>query len=718
MSISSFNRLIGKVSGKYPLSIVITIPFLLQIVTAVGLVGYLSFRNGQKTVNELANQLMTEVSNRIEQNLNTYMNIPHQINKSKLDTVKLGLLDMQNLQPWEKLLWRQVQSYPHINFTSIANKNGEYRTGEKLSDGSLMINISGESTNFDFFSYNTNNLGEKTTIAQRIKNFDIRQHPSYQDAISSKKPNWSSVYVSFLEPTLIVSALLPVYDRKNQLEGVLITALRLDGIGNFLNSLKIGKSGKSFIVDRNGTLLATSTWEKPFIIDGNERTLFNATESSEKITKETAKYLKKQFGNFNKIPKWQKLHFEIKGQRQFLQVQPFKDGKGLDWLIVVVVPENDFMERINANTRVTIILCLITLIIATITCIFTARWIIKPLLLLNIAAHEIARGELEQNLDLERSDEIGQLAKSFKFMAWKLQISFKDIQAQKNAAQRFVPHHFLEFLHKGSIVDIQLGNHVSKEMAVMFSDIRSFTSISENMTPQENFDFVNAYLSRVSPKIRDFHGFIVKYLGDGMMAIFPNGADDAIQAAIAKLRTLEQYNIRREKEGFQAIKVGIGIHFGLMMVGIVGETARMQGDALSDNVNLTARLESLTKFYGASLIISEDALNNLEQSEKYKIRFLDIVLVKGKQKPISIYEIYDGETQLLQDLKLQTQTDFQQGIEYYKNQEFLAAKGYFEQVLAINPNDITASLYLQRISQLISQGKSNNWTGVWTWTQK
>ena len=718
MSISSFNRLIGKISGKYPLSIVIIVPFLLQIVTAVGLVGYLSFRNGQKTVNELANQLMAEVSNRIEQNLNTYMNIPHQINKSKLDTVKLGLLDMQKLQPWEKFLWRQVQSYPHINFTSIANKNGEYRTGEKLSDGSLMINISGKSTNFDFFSYNTNNLGEKTTIAQIVKDFDIRQHPSYQDAISSKKPNWSSVYVSFLEPTLIVSALQPVYDSKNQLEGVLITALRLDGIGNFLNSLKIGKSGKSFIIDRNGTLLATSTWEKPFIIDGNERTLFNASESSEKITKGTAKYLKNQFGHFNKIPKWQKLHFEINGQRQFLQVQPFKDGKGLDWLIVVVVPENDFMGRINANTRITIILCLITLIIATIICIFTARWIVKPLLLLNKAAHEIARGELEQNLDLERSDEIGQLAKSFKFMAWKLQISFKDIQAQKNAAQRFVPHHFLEFLHKGSIVDIKLGNHVSKEMAVMFSDIRSFTSISENMTPQENFDFVNAYLSRVSPKIRDFHGFIVKYLGDGMMAIFPNGADDAIQAAIAKLKTLEQYNIRREKEGFQAIKVGIGIHFGLMMVGIVGETARMQGDALSDNVNLTARLESLTKFYGASLVISEDALDNLEHPGQYQIRFLDTVIVKGKQKPISIFEIYDGETKLVQDLKLQTQADFQQGIEYYKNQEFIAAKAYFEKVLAINPKDNTASLYLERISQLISQGTPKNWTGVWTWTQK
>jgi class 3 adenylate cyclase len=717
MSISSFSHFVGKVSGKLSLRILLTVPFLLQIVTAVGIVGYLSFRNGQETVNQLANQLMIEVSNRIEQNVNAYVNTPHQINKAKRDAIKLGFLDMRDLQPWEKFLWQQVQSYPYINFTSVANTDGEYRTGEKLSNGLLMINYSGQSTSFNFLSFNTNNSGEKTTIAKVVKDFDIRQHPSYQDAIRFKKPSWSSIYVSFLEPTLIVSALEPVYN-KNQLEGVLITALRLDKIGNFLNNLKIGKSGKSFIVNKNGTLVATSTSEKPFIIDGNERTLFNATESSDKITRATAKYLKKQFGNFHKIPKWQKLNFEINDKRYFIQVQPFQDDKGLDWLIVVVVPENDFMERINANTHTTIILSLITLIIATIICILTVRWIIKPILILNAAAHEISRGELEQNLDLERRDEIGQLAKSFKFMAWKLQVSFADIEAQKNAAQRFVPHHFLDFLHKGSIVDIKLGNHVCKEMAIMFSDIRSFTSISENMTPQENFDFVNAYLCRVSPKVRDFNGFIVKYLGDGMMAIFPQGADDAVQAAIKKLHALHEYNIEREKDGFESIQVGIGIHFGHMMVGIVGEIARMQGDALSDNVNLCARLESLTKFYGVSLVISEDALANLKNPDKYHIRFLDTVIVKGKQSPISIFEIYDAETELVQGLKFQTQADFQQGIKYYQNQEFIAAKSNFEKILAMNPQDKTALLYLERINQLITQGVPKDWTGVWTWTQK
>jgi hypothetical protein len=174
--------MVSKILDKLPLRTVLIVPFILQIVGAVGLVGYLSFRNGQKAVNNLASQLMSEVSLRVEQNLQAYLTTPHQINQIKLDAVLLGLLKMENLSAWEKYLWRQVQLYPYINFTSVGNKDGDYRTGEKLSNGSLMINVSGKSTGFDFYSYNTNDTGDRTSVATVVKNFDIREHPSYQNA--------------------------------------------------------------------------------------------------------------------------------------------------------------------------------------------------------------------------------------------------------------------------------------------------------------------------------------------------------------------------------------------------------------------------------------------------------------------------------------------------------------------------------------------------------
>jgi class 3 adenylate cyclase/CheY-like chemotaxis protein len=291
--------------------------------------------------------------------------------------------------------------------------------------------------------------------------------------------------------------------------------------------------------------------------------------------------------------------------------------------------------------------------------------------------------------------------------------------SQTNSAYgRFFPDAFLDFLKKESIVDIQLGNHVSKSMAVMFSDILSFTALSETMTPQQNFDFVNAYLRVVSPKVREHHGFIVKYLGDGMMAVFPNGADDAVQGGIAKLREVQAYNCDRQKSGYQPIQVGVGVHFGQMMVGIVGEAARMQGDAFSDNVNLASRLESLTRLYGVSLIISETVLENLNSPELYQIRFLDRVIVKGRQKPISIFEVLDAETELVRELKVQTQLDFEMGLEHYRQYEFRSSKTCFYKVLAVNPDDKTAAMYLDRVNHLMEKGVPENWSGVWTLTQK
>ncbi|MBO1048012.1 MAG: response regulator [Dolichospermum sp. UKL201] len=325
----------------------------------------------------------------------------------------------------------------------------------------------------------------------------------------------------------------------------------------------------------------------------------------------------------------------------------------------------------------------------------------------------------------KRSDELGQLARVFTNMVKTVKTREKELtnantqlESLLQAYGRFVPHEYIKFLRKDSINDVQLGDHVSKIMGVMFSDIRSFTTISEGMTPQENFNFVNAYLKRVSPEIRNNYGLIVKFLGDGMMAVFPDGAEDAVVAGIAKLKRVEEYNKERIKNGYIPIQVGVGIHLGHMMLGMVGEKNRMQGDAFSDNVNLTARLEGLTKFYGVSLLISGQALENLSKSSKYQIRFLDRAVVKGRTEPISIYEILDGELDEVRLIKLQTQPDFEQGLEYYRQGNFSKAKDFLEKVLSINAADKTANLYLSRVNYLLQQDQIENWDGVWRFTEK
>ncbi|HEY9866304.1 MAG TPA: SpoIIE family protein phosphatase, partial [Candidatus Obscuribacterales bacterium] len=381
-------------------------------------------------------QLQDEISARVEQNLEAYLDIPEKINQTNLNLIKSGILSFQDLTEWERYLWRQVQLYPDINFIKITNSAGQERTGEQLGDGSLRINVIDNFTNFDFYSYKTDYKGDRTEIATIVKDFNTLTGVWYKDAVKAGDATWSSVYLSLLEPTLLMSALLPVYNpQTREIQGVLNSALRLDGIGNFLNRLKVGKSGQTFLIDSNGTLLATSTLEKPFLVVNNDRKLFAAVNSQNPLTQATAKYLNETHSNLKEIKQGKELDFIWNKNRYFVKVLPFQKGKTVNWLILVVVPEADFMEQINANTRTTIALCSLALLGATLIGLFTAQWIVKPILQLNIAAKKIAQGDWEQKVNLKRRDELGQLAKSFNSMAKQLKESFTILEAKNEELQ-------------------------------------------------------------------------------------------------------------------------------------------------------------------------------------------------------------------------------------------------------------------------------------------
>ncbi|MEG4441756.1 adenylate/guanylate cyclase domain-containing protein [Microcoleus sp. AT9_B5] len=317
-----------------------------------------------------------------------------------------------------------------------------------------------------------------------------------------------------------------------------------------------------------------------------------------------------------------------------------------------------------------------------------------------------------------RSDALGELAQVFSHMVQTVKAREQELEKLLQAYGRFVPDEYLQFLGKQSMVDFQLGDHVSKEMAIMFSDMRSFTTMAEQMTPQENFNFINNYLQQISPEIRKHNGFIVKYIGDGVMAVFPDGVDDAIQAGIVKLEQLQKYNQSRKINGDIPLKIGIGIHVGDTMVGIIGDANRMQADALSDHVNLTARLEGLTKYYGVSLLISGDVVQRLSQPEKYHIRFLDRAIVKGRQEAITVCEVVDVEVEPVRSLKIQTLPIFEEGLQEYCQGNFVKAIVCFEQIVALNPDDKPSQLYLKRIQSLLENSIPANWNGVWKFTQK
>ncbi|MEQ9000787.1 MAG: ATP-binding protein [Coleofasciculus sp. B1-GNL1-01] len=1113
----------AKISRKVNLQTVFVIPFVLQIVTAVGLTGWLSFRNGQEAVNEVATQLRQELTARIEQNLRTYIATPHQINQSNVNAINLGLLTVNNLPPWQRYLWRQVQLEKSIGIVLIGNEQGEIIGVQRRDNGKLEIRVAGESTNNDFYVYSINNQGDRVQLLSITENFDPRQRPWYKAAVAAGKPAWSEIYTHFVEETLQIGAAQPIYDQNGNLLGVVTSILRLSQVGDFLRSLHIGKTGQAFIMERSGLLVATSTTETPFRNQNRQLKRFLGSDSRNSLTQATAEYLTNHFGDLQQIQQTQQLEFQLDGKRQFVQVLPLQDDYGLDWLIVVVIPEADFMEQIEANTRSTILLCLGALVVAIAAGILTAKWVIQPIIRLNRAAKALTLGQWNYQIEVERANELGELAHSFTTMAQQLQTSFASLEAKNQELQRldkikdeflantshelrtplngmigiaeslidgaagslselqqqnlamivssghrlanlvndildfsklryqtlelqlkpvgvrelvevvltlsqtlirgkslqlinaippdlpaanadenrlqqilhnlignaikftdkgvievsakvvtaakpdelieaksqkfpqqilaitvsdtgigipetkrdrifdsfaqadgstareyggtglgltitkklvelhggsiwvesqvgvgsqfhftlpladkspvsinkrspisrrinsetgelsvlplpsdsasgghsftlatankpgthpfkilivddepvnlqvlvnhlslqnyaitqasngiealatiengfkpdlilldvmmprmtgyevcqkirqqfpanelpvvmltaknqvsdlviglnvgandyltkpiskhellarikthlqlsniniaysrFVPHEFLKLLNKESIIEVQLGDQVQKYMSILFSDIRNFTTLSERMTPTENFQFINSYLSRMEPAIRENYGFIDKYIGDGIMALFNSGADDAVKAGIAMLHRLIEYNQHRQRCGYLPIKIGIGINTGSLMLGTVGGPCRMDGTVISDTVNLASRLEGLTKEYGVSLLISHHTFSQLQHPADYAIRRIDQVQVKGKSELVTVYEVFDADLSEEKASKLATLQLFTEALFYYDQHYFSDAVQLFQAVLQINPTDQVAQIYLER----------------------
>jgi len=282
----------------------------------------------------------------------------------------------------------------------------------------------------------------------------------------------------------------------------------------------------------------------------------------------------------------------------------------------------------------------------------------------------------------------------------------------------FVPMEFLKLLEKESIIDVRLGDHVQRYMAVLFADVRSFTSLSEAMTPKENFDFINTYLGRVSPLIRQYHGFIDKYIGDAIMALFPESADSALAAAVEIHKELEILNKERYNHRLPSIKVGIGLHIGNLMLGTIGEEKRMEGTVISDAVNLASRLEGLSKLYGAAIVVSGEILADLTHPEQYHYRFLGKVRVKGKQEPVQVFEIIDGETEKIKQQKIALKMEFDQAIQFYFQQNFKEAILRFRLILTQFPEDVAADFYVRRCEYYLMQGTPPNWEGVESLLQK
>ena len=286
--------------------------------------------------------------------------------------------------------------------------------------------------------------------------------------------------------------------------------------------------------------------------------------------------------------------------------------------------------------------------------------------------------------------------------------ALRDKQRLIKAYARFFPRRFLELLKKKSILDIHLGDQTEKNMTVLFADLRNFTTLLEKKSPSESFAFINGYLNQVAPIVRQHDGLIDKYIGDAILALYEGPAEGAVHTAIDIIKLLHRIN----QSSVDKIEMGIGIHYGSLMVGTIGEQERMDSTVISDTVNASSRLENLNKIYGTHVIISGQTIDTFTKRDEFKIRYLDHIRVKGKSQSIKLYEVFDGDPSELVEGKLKAQPIYQTAVQYFQEQEFAKALDAFERCLEIIPTDKTFLLYVDRCRAFVSKGHIRDWHAI------
>ncbi|HEU4718584.1 MAG TPA: adenylate/guanylate cyclase domain-containing protein [Bacteroidia bacterium] len=295
--------------------------------------------------------------------------------------------------------------------------------------------------------------------------------------------------------------------------------------------------------------------------------------------------------------------------------------------------------------------------------------------------------------------------------------AFRTTEIYASTFRKFVPAQFLDKIAKDGIESIRAGYAQREEVAVLFSDIRSFTSLAEKMSSDEVFRMLNEYLAYVEPPIRAHSGFVDKYMGDGIMALFENGdgnnsCDNAVAASLEMLEQLEAFNEKRISAGEEPLRMGIGLHNGPVIIGTLGGNERMDSTAIGDAVNLTSRIEGMTKMYGVPLLAGESIIRALSIRHELYCRFVDTVVAKGKNEPVAIWEISGRRSDKRLAAYAKLIPAYEEAIRFFRERKIADAKKEFEKCLALFPGDTVSRIYLDRCTKFLETGVDENVSGI------
>lgn len=376
------------------------------------------------------------------------------------------------------------------------------------------------------------------------------------------------------------------------------------------------------------------------------------------------------------------------------------------YYLVVSTDNSSLFEQRNEIMATVIIYCFLVISALTLILILTSLNTLRIIKKATKAVKEISNGNLSARVNYKSKDELGQICSDVNEMGKSLETLFEEKDKTEQFYYKFVPEKFRELLGKENFTDLELGDAKSCELTVLFTDIRGFSINSEMMTAKENFAFANIIYGKMGPIVRKNNGFVDKYIGDAVMGLFEN-ADDAVRCGIELYRSIVLDPTTAQELNVSDINIGIGIHTGMAMVGIVGETERLSGTVISETVNMSSRLESLTKQYHTAMLVSKSTIDRMKDPDSLDLRYLGIVQVAGVNEVEALYEVLDCLPENVKGPRSANNQELKEAIRLFALGRRGEAVSALEQIKASGRNDYVSDLYLNYIKNMSDDDKAN-----------
>lgn len=681
-----------------PLRVNILTAFVgLLATTVLFIVGY-TYYNDTKTALKLSDDLIEGTTKMVIEKTISYLEpaaITAQMS-ARIASDRLGSLEGQ--RQLEEYAIQVLKAYPQLAMVNIGNENGDFLMPKKLGDGTIATKIINRAVKPPTVTWKyRDNMGKVVRVQTSTKvEYDPRSRPWYQGAKRGRGHYWTDVYVFFTDRKPGITASYPVKGSDGRWQGAVGVDIELGYLCEFLRNLRIGNSGIALIVDEENHIVAYPDMAQVVVEEGNGLRLARVAELSDDGIK--ACFAQREETGATRITS------EGGGTRYIASFTNFPESFGKDWVIAVIVPQDDFIGPIKHANRVTILSCLGALVIAMIFATILSRAISQPIVQLADETTRIKDFHLEGDINIRSSIR-------------EIQLMSDAVAAMKTGLRAFghyVPDGLVrELIQTGE--DARLGGQ-TRVLTLFFSDIANFASVSEAVSPTELMIHVSEYFEELTQIILAHRGTIDKYIGDGIMAFWgaptetPLHANLACRAALLCQQKVQELNKRWESQGRAVLPTRIGIHTGETVVGNIGSKERMNYSVLGDTVNLASRLEAINKVYGTRIIVSQSTYERV--SGEFVFRRLDTVAVKGKRQGITIWELMCGVHEEAAQQARRLCEEFHRGLECYIQREWDRAVQAFEQTLKEFPSDGVTRLFLRRCASLEENPPGPEWNGV------